>query len=286
MRGRAAPDPVRLALRAGEPSRVRRSHRPGRAHQAAGGQPRSEARRRYFSGQPEQVVRARPRRSEPRAMVGGAEVRRSCHGNSNRQGASHLHAIGVGSRRHPVFRSHAQAHDFHLRVQAEAGRARAGVQRRRSDRLRHPPLRHQRQFRSAARVDRRQRAHVSGVQARADLDADAQPGRAAGDSLGRQQEIRLPDGPARQRPERRRDQSAGAAARKHDSRSRLHLRRPAARRAPGARGGRAAGAGSRNAERVLRHSDRAQLHLHRTLGLVSAGTGHRLRHRQPRVESA
>ena len=101
------------------------------------------------------------------------------------------------------------------------------------------------------------------------LDARPEPGRTARHSLGGQPQIRLSDGAARQRPERRHHQPAGAAAAEHDSRSGIHLRRAAARCAARARSARS-GAGQRT-ERIFYHSAGAELHLHGPIVLVSAG---------------
>ena len=150
-----------------------------------------EARAGHLSRGGVEVVRDRPRRSQPRAVDAAARPGRLSRGDAHAP-LRHpdLRALGDRTRGHHAVRPQAPSQHRALRVEGEAGAARAVLQRRRPRRLRHPRLRHRRGGHARPPVDRRPRAHpAQGAVVRA-RDADLQAGGSARRPVDRQLPVR------------------------------------------------------------------------------------------------
>ena len=151
-----------------------------------------------------------PARLEPRAVVADSHHRRP-----HRRGADaparqpDVCAIDEGRRGHLAVRSAAAAEHRRLRLAAEAGLARALLQRRRARRLRRPPPGRRGGLLSGSHVGRGNRdARAESARLRA-RDADPPARRISGRSQRRRRRVRPAAPPARHRPEQRAREPAG-----------------------------------------------------------------------------
>ena len=192
-----------------------------------------------------------------------------------------LRALGHRARGHHAVRPQAPSQHRALRVEGEAGAARAVLQRGRPRRLRHPRLRHRRGGHARPPVDRRPRAHpAQGAVVRA-RDADLQAGGSARGPVDRQLPVRPALRHPGEEPEHAGREPADAAWQGQRAHADDHLCRTARTADARPRNARPARAGPgaqprRSAADVVLGAERA---LQQPQLLVSAGAGERLRDR-------